>query len=49
MKNAIGKDLLRGFKNALEEISTDSSAHVMLIRSSVPKVFCAGADLKVKA
>ncbi|XP_024026877.1 probable enoyl-CoA hydratase 2, mitochondrial isoform X2 [Morus notabilis] len=45
-KNAIGKDLLRGFKNALEEISTDSSAHVMLIRSSVPKVFCAGADLK---
>lgn len=46
-KNAIGKDLLRGFRNAIEDVSKDSSANVVLIRSSVPKVFCAGADLKV--
>lgn len=45
-KNAIGKDLLRGFRNAIEDVSKDSSANVVLIRSSVPKVFCAGADLK---
>ncbi|PON64589.1 Crotonase superfamily [Parasponia andersonii] len=45
-KNAIGKDFLRGFQESLEEISKDSSANVILIRSLVPKVFCAGADLK---
>ncbi|PON65116.1 Crotonase superfamily [Trema orientale] len=47
-KNAIGKDFLRGFQESLEEISKDSSANVILIRSFVPKVFCAGADLKVR-
>ena len=46
-KNAIGNDLLRGLKHTLEAISKDSSANVMLLISSVPKVFCAGADLKV--
>lgn len=46
-KNAIGKDFLRGFQQCLEDISKDSSANVVLIRSLVPKVFCAGADLKV--
>lgn len=46
-RNAIGTDLLRGFKHSLEAISKDSSANVALITSSVPKTFCAGADLKV--
>ncbi|KAM6557284.1 hypothetical protein CsatB_004303 [Cannabis sativa] len=45
-KNAIGKDFLRGLQQTLEDISTDDSAKVVLIRSLVPKVFCAGADLK---
>ncbi|KDO35814.1 hypothetical protein CISIN_1g029329mg [Citrus sinensis] len=39
--------MLRGLKHAFETISEDSSANVVMIRSSVPKVFCAGADLKV--
>ena len=47
VKNAIGKDLLRGLRHALESIDRDQSAKVAMIRSSVPGVFCAGADLKV--
>ncbi|XP_028772899.1 probable enoyl-CoA hydratase 2, mitochondrial [Neltuma alba] len=45
-KNAIGKDMLRGLRHALEFIDRESSAKVAMIRSSVPGVFCAGADLK---
>ncbi|OVA10595.1 Crotonase superfamily [Macleaya cordata] len=45
-KNAIGKDMLRGLQHTLEAINEDSSANVVMICSSVPRVFCAGADLK---
>lgn len=46
VRNAIGKDMLKGLQNTFDAISNDSSANVLLIRK-VPKVFCAGADLKV--
>ncbi|KAI3862244.1 hypothetical protein MKW92_048692 [Papaver armeniacum] len=45
-KNAIGKDMLSGLRHILEAINVDSSANVVMISSSVPRVFCAGADLK---
>ncbi|KAI3840074.1 hypothetical protein MKX03_017275 [Papaver bracteatum] len=45
-KNAIGKDMLSGLRRSLEAINVDSSANVVMISSSVPRVFCAGADLK---
>ncbi|XWS49148.1 hypothetical protein CRYUN_Cryun13aG0138800 [Craigia yunnanensis] len=45
-KNAIGNDMLRGLRHAFEAIDRDSSAHVVMISSSVPKVLCVGADLK---
>uniref|UniRef100_A0A2N9G3F7 Enoyl-CoA hydratase n=1 Tax=Fagus sylvatica TaxID=28930 RepID=A0A2N9G3F7_FAGSY len=45
-KNAIGKDMLRGLQQSFEAIEKDSSANVVMICSSVPRVFCAGADLK---
>lgn len=45
-KNAIGKDMLTGLEHSLETINTDFSSKVMMICSSVPKVFCAGANLK---
>ncbi|KDP39925.1 hypothetical protein JCGZ_03456 [Jatropha curcas] len=45
-KNAIGKEMLRGLQYTFETISKDDSASVVMICSSVPKVFCAGADLK---
>ncbi|GFZ01979.1 ATP-dependent caseinolytic (Clp) protease/crotonase family protein [Actinidia rufa] len=45
-KNAIGKDMLRELQHSFEAIHRDSSANILMICSSVPKVFCAGADLK---
>ncbi|XP_076945127.1 putative enoyl-CoA hydratase 2, mitochondrial [Bidens hawaiensis] len=45
-KNAFGKDMLRGLLNSFEAISTDPAANVLMICSSVSRVFCAGADLK---
>ncbi|XP_027336335.1 probable enoyl-CoA hydratase 2, mitochondrial [Abrus precatorius] len=45
-KNAIGKDMLRGLSHMFELINQNSYANVAMIRSSVPGVFCAGADLK---
>lgn len=46
-KNAIGKDMLKGLQQAFEAVSREHSANVLMICSSVSKVFCAGADLKV--
>ncbi|KAL6183471.1 hypothetical protein ACLB2K_044882 [Fragaria x ananassa] len=46
VRNAIGKDMLKGLQNTLEAIRKDSSVKVLLLCSKVPKVFCAGADLK---
>ncbi|MED6193867.1 hypothetical protein PIB30_023237 [Stylosanthes scabra] len=45
-KNAIDTKLMRGLKHALELINQDSSTNVAIITSSVPGVYCAGADLK---
>ncbi|KAK4728447.1 hypothetical protein R3W88_021435 [Solanum pinnatisectum] len=45
-RNAIGKDMLRGLQQAFEAVGNERSANVLMICSSVPKVFCAGADLK---
>ncbi|XP_022158480.1 probable enoyl-CoA hydratase 2, mitochondrial [Momordica charantia] len=45
-KNAISKDMLRGLRHAFESVDSDPSVNVMMICSSIPKVFCAGADLK---
>ncbi|KAI3465066.1 hypothetical protein Pfo_021729 [Paulownia fortunei] len=45
-KNAIGKDMLRGLQYTFEAVNKDHTAKVLMICSSVPKVFCAGADLK---
>ncbi|THF99386.1 hypothetical protein TEA_019112 [Camellia sinensis var. sinensis] len=46
-KNSIGKDMLRGLQHSFEAINRDSSANILMISSSVPRMFCAGADLKV--
>ncbi|KZV58558.1 methylglutaconyl-CoA hydratase, mitochondrial-like [Dorcoceras hygrometricum] len=45
-KNAIGRDMLRGLEYTFETVNKDNTAKVLMISSSVPKVFCAGADLK---
>lgn len=48
-RNAIGVELLKQLRDVLEAIQLDTSARALLVCSSVPGVFCAGADLKVLA
>lgn len=48
-KNAISKNLLKEFVNAIESVQHDRSVRVVLLRSLVSGVFCAGADLKERA
>lgn len=48
-KNAISRNLLKEFKEAIDGVRHDSSVRVVLLRSMVPGVFCAGADLKERA
>ncbi|ESO01147.1 hypothetical protein HELRODRAFT_112906 [Helobdella robusta] len=45
-KNAISKSLVKQFKDALEICKNEKKLSVLVLRSSVPGVFCAGADLK---
>ncbi|KAI5084831.1 hypothetical protein GOP47_0001000 [Adiantum capillus-veneris] len=45
-RNAIGTTMLNQFQNVFESIHHDPAARVMILRSDVPGVFCAGADLK---
>ena len=48
-KNAISKNLLKEFESAIASVRHDRSVRVVLVRSLVPGVFCAGADLKERA
>jgi methylglutaconyl-CoA hydratase len=48
-RNAIGVELLKQLRGVLEALQLDTSARALLVCSSVPGVFCAGADLKVLA
>ncbi|KAI9290749.1 au-specific rna-binding enoyl-CoA hydratase [Neoconidiobolus thromboides FSU 785] len=48
-KNAISREFLNQFSKAIETTRFDSSIRVLIIRSKVERVFCAGADLKERA
>lgn len=45
-KNSLGHQLMRQLREQLD-VFTDQQARCLLIKSSVDKTFCAGADLKV--
>jgi len=45
-KNSLSKNLMRLFENAMDVVNSDSALRVLVLRSIVPGVFCAGADLK---
>ena len=47
--NALGKTLTSQLHDAISSIREDSKLRVLIIRSLVPKVFCAGADLRERA
>jgi methylglutaconyl-CoA hydratase len=48
-KNALGKAMMEEFRSTLEAIRFNQHVRVVILRSCVPKVFCAGADLKERA
>ncbi|CAG8540822.1 11425_t:CDS:10 [Ambispora gerdemannii] len=48
-RNAISRDFLNEFQEAIEGLRHHTKTRVVLIRSLVDKVFCSGADLKERA
>lgn len=48
-KNALGRQLLAEFREALRALGSDPAVRVVVVHSLVPGVFCAGADLKERA
>ena len=45
--NAISLDFLSEFREVISEVSEDQTARVVVITSSIPGVFAAGADIKL--
>ncbi|MDP1832333.1 MAG: enoyl-CoA hydratase-related protein [Geothrix sp.] len=48
-RNALGRQLMAEFRQALADLRSDTSARIVVLHSHVPGVFCAGADLKERA
>ena len=47
VSNAIGRQLLKELQEAISMVRQERSTRCLLIRSTVPGCFSAGADLKV--
>ncbi|PNF37949.1 Methylglutaconyl-CoA hydratase, mitochondrial [Cryptotermes secundus] len=45
-KNALNRTLATDFSSAIDAVKYDKTVRVLIIRSMVPGIFCAGADLK---
>ncbi|XP_040210782.1 methylglutaconyl-CoA hydratase, mitochondrial [Rana temporaria] len=48
-KNAISKGLLKSMMKTVDSLKGNNKARTVILRSEVPGVFCAGADLKERA
>ncbi|XP_046580849.1 methylglutaconyl-CoA hydratase, mitochondrial-like isoform X1 [Haliotis rubra] len=48
-RNSMGRNIIQMMIDGLEEVKFDTSIRALIIRSEVPGVFCAGADLKERA
>jgi methylglutaconyl-CoA hydratase len=48
-KNSLSKQMLNDFNTAVSELQNDSNLRAIVVKSTVDKVFCAGADLKERA
>jgi methylglutaconyl-CoA hydratase len=48
-RNALGRRLVRELASALDTLRQEPTTRCVVVRSSVPGVFCAGADLKERA
>jgi methylglutaconyl-CoA hydratase len=45
-KNALNRTLAANFFQAIDSVKYDKNVRVLIVRSMVPGIFCAGADLK---
>ncbi|XP_075405871.1 methylglutaconyl-CoA hydratase, mitochondrial isoform X2 [Tenrec ecaudatus] len=45
-KNAISKNLIKMLSKAVDSLKSDKKVRTIIVRSEVPGIFCAGADLK---
>uniref|UniRef100_A0A6I8N1G0 AU RNA binding methylglutaconyl-CoA hydratase n=1 Tax=Ornithorhynchus anatinus TaxID=9258 RepID=A0A6I8N1G0_ORNAN len=48
-KNALSWNLIKQLSQSLEALKSDKKVRTVIVRSEVPGVFCAGADLKERA
>ncbi|XP_070192917.1 methylglutaconyl-CoA hydratase, mitochondrial-like isoform X2 [Littorina saxatilis] len=48
-KNAMGRNIIQRLMDAMNQVKFDTSVRCVIMRSEVPGVFCAGADLKERA
>lgn len=48
-RNAFSRSLVAHMSDALDVLANDRNVRVVVIKSEVPNVFCAGADLKERA
>ncbi|XP_050413204.1 enoyl-CoA hydratase domain-containing protein 2, mitochondrial [Patella vulgata] len=48
-RNAMGRNIIQRFIDGCQQIKHDNTISVVILRSEVPNVFCAGADLKERA
>lgn len=48
-KNAFSKKMVQSFAEAVEIVKFDKQIRTLIVRSAVPGIFCAGADLKERA
>ena len=48
-RNALGKYLVEQLNDALFNIKNDNKIRALILRSLVPRIFCAGADLRERA
>ncbi|XP_025107122.1 methylglutaconyl-CoA hydratase, mitochondrial-like isoform X2 [Pomacea canaliculata] len=48
-KNAMGRKIMQQFMEGMNQVKFDNAVRCVIIRSEVPGVFCAGADLKERA
>ncbi|XP_062369231.1 methylglutaconyl-CoA hydratase, mitochondrial isoform X1 [Cinclus cinclus] len=48
-KNALSKNLVKMMSKAVDALKSDKKVRTVVLRSEVPGIFCAGADLKERA
>ena len=47
-KNSFSKNLVLELISAIEAVKFDTGVRVIILKSTTPGIFCAGADLKVR-